>query len=189
MVFLKIPLKIDLCERQLQKEKETSPCAGLLLQMIGPGRSQEPQAFSGLPTWHRGPRTWALLCCFPRHVSELDGKWGGQNSNQHLCGMLVPAVASPGRPQGHLVAFPSAHLACPLYSLPHSVTLLSLGTSSCQQGPGTPMHGEGVWPVALQRSVTRLVCAWHSDQSALEVQSIYSRFILKLTVWLGPARC
>uniref|UniRef100_A0A5F9C3U6 Argininosuccinate lyase n=1 Tax=Oryctolagus cuniculus TaxID=9986 RepID=A0A5F9C3U6_RABIT len=56
--------------------------ARALTQMTG---SQElPQ---GLPCGCRGPRTWAILHCYPRSIREVDRKWSSQDSNRHPCGI------------------------------------------------------------------------------------------------------
>lgn len=65
------------------------------------GWSQEPVDSSRSPIWAQEPEHWAVLCYFPRHISEeLDGEWSSWNSNR--CPDETPAshaVALPTTPQ------------------------------------------------------------------------------------------
>lgn len=52
-------------------------------------RSQEH--LTGFPHGSRGPRNWAILCCFLRCISkELNAKWSIKDTDGHIYEILAP---------------------------------------------------------------------------------------------------
>lgn len=81
-MYLSVAIVAYLFERQRERHKKFSICWIVSQVAITggtkPGWSQEHRTSSGSPTC-TSPSTWAMLHCFPRHVSwKLDCKWAAE---------------------------------------------------------------------------------------------------------------